>query len=44
MLEYNKNYTILILNCTLKNSKRMISALEIERRNKNNNIKEDYNA
>ena len=44
MLGYNKNYTILILNCILKNSKRMISASEIERRNRNNNIKEDYNA
>ena len=38
MLVYNKNYTILALNCTLKNSKRTISALEIKRRCRNNNI------
>ena len=39
MLECNKNYTILALNCILKNSKRMISALRIDRRYRNNNIK-----
>ena len=38
MLGYNKNYAILALNYTLKNSKGMISALEIKRRCKNNNI------
>ena len=39
MLGYNKNYTALAPNCTLKNSKRMISALEIKRRYRNNNMK-----
>jgi len=39
MLEYNKNYTILVLNCILKNSKKMISASRIKRKNRNNNIK-----
>ena len=38
MLEYHKNYTTLIFNYMLKNSKREISALEINRRYKNNNI------
>ena len=38
MLGYNKNYIILALNCVLKNSKGMISALEINRRYRNNNI------
>ena len=38
MLEYNKNYVILALNCTLKNSKRTLLMLEINRRCKNNNI------
>ena len=38
MLEYNKNYAALALKYTLKNSKRMISALEIKRRYGNNNI------
>ena len=32
MLEYNKNYAILVLNCMLKNSKGTISNSEIERR------------
>ena len=39
ILEYNKNYAILALNYALKNSKRMISALEIDKRYKKNNIK-----
>ena len=38
MLGYNKNYAALALNCTLKNSKRRISALGIKRRYRNNNI------
>jgi len=38
MLGYNKNYATLALKCTLKNSKEMISALEIKRRCKNNNM------
>ena len=32
MLECNKNYTILALNCMLKNLKETILALEINRR------------
>ena len=39
MLEYNKNYTTLALNYVLKNSKRTISVLKIERRSRKNNIK-----
>ena len=38
MLEYNKNYTTLALNCMLKNSKRTISVLGINKRYRNNNI------
>ena len=38
MLDYNKNYAILALNCVLKNSNRTILALGIDRRYKNNNI------
>ena len=38
MLEYNKNYATLALNCILKNSKRILSALVINRRYRNNNI------
>ena len=38
MLEYNKNYAILALNCILKNSKEIISVFEIDRRYRNNNI------
>ena len=38
MLGCNKNYTTLAFNCALKNSKRMISALEINRKYRNNNI------
>ena len=41
MLECNKSYMILALNCILKNSKRTISVLKIKRRDKNNNIKEE---
>ena len=40
ILGCNKNYITLALNCTLKNSKRMISVLEIERKGRNNNVKE----
>ena len=41
MLEYNKNYAILALNCILKNSKRKISVSEIKRRDRNNSMKEE---
>ena len=37
MLEYNKNYVILALNCALKNSKRTLPASEINKRYQNNN-------
>jgi len=36
MLEYNKNYVILVLNNTLKNSKGAILVLEIEKKSQNN--------
>jgi len=39
MLEGNKNYVTLALICILKNSKGTISASEIRRKCKNNNIK-----
>ena len=38
MLEYNKNYTTLALNCTLNNSKETILAFRIKKRYRNNNI------
>ena len=38
---YNKNYAILALNCTLKNSKEIISPLGIKRRCRKNNIKKE---
>jgi len=38
MLGCNK-YVILAFNCILENSKRIISALEIKKKNRNNNIK-----
>ena len=41
MLECNKNYATLALNCILKNSKKIISVLEINSRDRNNKIKED---
>ena len=41
ILGYNKNYATLALNYVLKNSKRTISVLEIERRSRKNNIKEN---
>ena len=41
MLECNKDYATLALNCTLKNSKRTISVLEIGENSRENNIKED---
>jgi len=40
MLECNKNYIVLALNYTLKNSKRTILVLVIKRRHRNNNIEE----
>ena len=40
MLRYNKNYITLALNCILKNSKRTISVLGINKRCRNNNIEE----
>ena len=43
MLEYNKNYVILVLNYILKNSRKTLSISEIDRRYKNNNIKNDQN-
>ena len=39
MLRYNKNYTTLALNYTLKNLKRTLSASGINKRYRNNNIK-----
>jgi len=43
MLECNKNYTTLVLNCTLMSSMGTLSVLEIDRRYRNNNIlKEIY--
>ena len=44
MLGYNKKYVALALNCILKNSKKIISILEIKRKNRNNNIKEEWNS
>jgi len=41
MLECNKKYAILALNCILKNSKRKISVLGIKRRDRNNSMKEE---
>ena len=41
MLECNKNYVTLALNCILNNSKKTISVPEIKRRGRKNNIKED---
>ena len=41
MLEYNKNYIILALNYVLKNSEETILVSEIERRGRDNNIKEE---
>ena len=38
MLGYNKNYTILALNCMLKNSERTISVSGIHRRDRNKSI------
>ena len=43
MLGYNKNYTTLVLNCVLKNPKVTISALEIDRKYRNNNTENDLN-
>ena len=39
MLEYNKNYVTLALNCILNNSKKTISVSENKRRGRNNDIK-----
>ena len=41
MLGYNKNYTTLVFNYVLKNSEETILVLEIERRGRDNNIKEE---
>ena len=38
ILEYNKNYATLALNCMLKNSERIISVLGIYRKDRNKNI------
>ena len=38
MLEYHKNYTILVINYILKNLKEIILVLEIDRRYRYNNI------
>ena len=40
MLRCNKNYTTLALYCILKNSRRTISALGIDKIYRNNNIEE----
>jgi len=43
MLECNKNYATLVLNCTLMNSIGILSVSEIDRKYRNNNIlKEIY--
>ena len=42
MQECNKNYTILALDCMLKNSKRIILALGINIRYRNNNVFSAY--
>ena len=42
MLECNKNYIILALNYILKNLKKTLSVLGINRRYKNNNILRKY--
>ena len=39
MLEYYKNYTILAINYTLKNLKKIISVLEIDKIYRYNNTK-----
>jgi len=41
MLECNKNYATLVLNYVLKSLKETISASEIRKRYKNNNILKD---
>jgi len=41
MLECNKHYAILALNCILKNSKGKITVSEIKRRDRNNSMKEE---
>jgi len=41
MLEYNKDYVILVLNCILKNSKKVILVLEINWRDRNYSIKKE---
>jgi len=41
MLECNKNYVILVLDCMLKNSKETISVLGIKKRDRNNSIKKN---
>ena len=39
MLEYNKNYATLAFNCILKNSKEILLTSEINKRYRNNSIK-----
>ena len=41
MLEYNKDYATLVLNCILKNSKKVILVLEIDWRDRNYSIKKE---
>ena len=41
MLEYNKDYATLVLNCILKNSKKVILVLEINWRDRNYSIKKE---
>ena len=38
MLEYNKNYVTLAFSYTLKNLKEIVSASEIDKRSRKNNI------
>ena len=42
ILRCNKNYATLALDCTLNNLKGILSTLGIDRRCKNNNIKDKY--
>ena len=42
MLRYKKNYVTIAFNYMLKNSKRIISVSGIKKKDRNNNIKEEY--
>ena len=44
MLEYNKNYATLALNCVLNNLKKIILVSEIKKRDGNNSIKEEIHS